>query len=248
MPRRSPLAHPPAASLGALLGSAASGLLDLLAPQRCGACEAEGALLCADCRATLLPSAGARGTLAPPPKGVGAAAFVGDYGTGLGAALRTLKFHDTPRLAQALGAALTPAIARVVVELGATGAVLVPMPTDRTRMRERGFDHALLLATAAADASGYPVAELLERTRAVPPLHRLGRLERRRALDGAVALRAASPGALSGTVPDGAAVVLVDDVWTSGATFEAAARALLPHCPRIGAVAVAREPLGAPQP
>jgi predicted amidophosphoribosyltransferase len=39
-------------------------------------------------------------------------------------------------------------------------------------------------------------------------------------------------------------VILVDDIWTSGATFEAAARALTAAgWQHIAAVAVAREPL-----
>jgi predicted amidophosphoribosyltransferase len=47
------------------------------------------------------------------------------------------------------------------------------------------------------------------------------------------------------TVPE--SVILVDDIWTSGATFSAAARALLAAgCRRVGAVAVAREPLQSP--
>jgi predicted amidophosphoribosyltransferase len=41
-------------------------------------------------------------------------------------------------------------------------------------------------------------------------------------------------------------VILVDDIWTSGATFEAAAAALqAAGCTAIGVVAVARETLGA---
>ena len=112
------------------------------------------------------------------------------------------------------------------------------IPTDPARLRERGFDHAALLAKSAAAATGLRSESILERTRSVPPLHTLSRVERQRALERAFALRAG--------VELPAAVILVDDIWTSGATFGAAAEALrTAGCARIGAVAVAREPLAA---
>lgn len=242
-------------TLGLLLGDALRGLqrvaaplFDLIAPERCGACGAEGSLLCIPCRNTLIDTHAVR--LEAPPTGVCAAACVGSYRAGLGDALRTLKFHGVPRLAEPLGAALAAPIALVAAELrtqvngrtrSGSPAVLVPIPTDPARRRERGFDHAQRLANAAARASGLIVLDLLERTRAVPPLHGLGRAERRRALDQAIAVR----GAIAATIDSGVPIILVDDIWTSGATFDAAARALAASGRRaIGAVAVAREPLG----
>lgn len=235
----------PLHDLLAALSRAAAPILDLIAPERCGACGDEGALFCTSCRAALLAPGAV--SLHPPPQGVRAAATVGSYVDGLDAALRTLKFHGVPQLARPLGAALAAPIAAVTAELeGAAPAlvapILVPTPTDPARRRERGFDHALLLATAAGEATGLRVVELLERTRAVEPLHGLGRAERRRALDRAIAIR---PGASALALLDREAlVILVDDIWTSGATFEAAARALTAAgWQHIAAVAVAREPL-----
>jgi predicted amidophosphoribosyltransferase len=230
----------PLHDLLAALSRAAAPILDLIAPERCGACGDEGALFCTSCRAALLAPGAV--SLHPPPQGVRAAATVGSYADGLDAALRTLKFHGVPRLARPLGAALAAPIAAVTAELEGAAPILVPTPTDPARRRERGFDHALLLAAAAGEATGLRVVELLERTRAVEPLHGLGRAERRRALDQAIAIR---PGASALTPLDREAlVILVDDIWTSGATFEAAARALTAAgWQRIAAVAVAREPL-----
>lgn len=234
---------------GLLLGEALRGLqrvaaplLDLIAPERCGACGAEGALLCDSCRRELIDTVEVR--LARPPTGIGAAACIGSYQGGLGNALRTLKFHGVPQLAEPLGAALATPIALVVAALGAdrstASAVLVPIPTDPARKRDRGFDHALRLANAAAQASGLRLVELLERTRAVAPLHGLDRSGRRRALDRAIAVR----GSVAATLTPSTPIILIDDIWTSGATFEAAARALEASGRRtIGAVAVAREPL-----
>lgn len=233
-------------TLGLLLGDAlrelqrvAAPLIDLIAPERCGACGAEGALVCSACRTALIDAATAQ--LTTPPIGIGAAACLGSYQTGLGAALRTLKFHGVPRLAAPLGAALAAPIALVAAALGEQTPILVPVPTDPARRRERGFDHALLIASAAARASGASVVELLERTRSVAPLHGLDRAERRHTLDRAIAVR----GAAATTIAPGTSIILIDDIWTSGATFEASARALAAvGATAVGAVAVAREPLG----
>lgn len=219
------------------LQRAAAPVLALLAPQRCGACGVEGALLCHACCAELgLTDAGSVQHGAAPG-GCVAGAWIGSYEGGLGEIVRTLKFHGVPALADPLGAGLRRAIARVQRELGGD-ATLVPIPTDPARLRDRGFDHAALIAAAAARARSCDVAPLLERTRAVPALHSLGRTERRRVMDRVFAVRAGV------ALPQ--RVILVDDIWTSGATFEAAAAALqAAGCTAIGVVAVARETLGA---
>ena len=233
--------------LVAALARATAPILDLIAPERCGSCGAEGALFCVDCRTMLLESGAT--PLHQPPQGVRAAATVGPYANGLDVAVRTLKFHGVPRLARPLGAALAAPIAAVAAPwLAAASAdaapILVPTPTDPARRRERGFDHALLLANAAGEATGLRVVELLERTRAVEPLHGLGRSDRRRALDQAIAVRTSAN--LRAQVDHAALIILVDDIWTSGATFEAAAQALtVAGWQQVAAVAVARDPLRA---
>ena len=217
------------------LQRAAAPVLALLAPQRCGACGTEGALLCSECCGELgLTGTGSVERGAAPP-GCVAGAWIGPYEGGLGEAVRTLKFHDLPALAAPLGLALQSAIYAVQRELGGD-ATLVPIPTDPARLRDRGFDHAALIAAAAARALPCNLAALLERTRAVPALHTLGRAERRRVMDRVFAVRAGA------TMPQ--RVILVDDIWTSGATFEAAAATLrAAGCKAIGVVAVAREAL-----
>jgi predicted amidophosphoribosyltransferase len=173
-----------------------------------------------------------RGT---PPPGCVAGAWIGPYEGGLGEAVRTLKFHDLPALAEPLGLGLRSAIRAVQQELGGD-ATLVPIPTDPARLRDRGFDHAALIAAAAARALPCALVPLLERTRAVPALHTLGRAERQRVMNRVFAVRTGA------ALPQ--RVILVDDIWTSGATFEAAAGTLrAAGCTTIGVVAVAREAL-----
>jgi len=217
------------------LQRAAAPVLALLAPQRCGACGVEGALLCFECCSELGLTGAGRVEQGAAPSGCVAGAWIGSYEGGLGEMVRTLKFHGVPALAEPLGVGLRSAIRAVQHELGGDAA-LVPIPTDPARLRDRGFDHAALIAAAAARALPCTIAPLLERTRAVPALHTLGRVERRRVMDRVFAPRAGA------VLPQ--RVILVDDIWTSGATFEAAAGTLrAAGCTTIGVVAVAREAL-----
>ena len=214
----------------------AAPVLSLLAPQRCGACGVEGALLCVECRDELGLHGTGTAECGTPPAGCSAAAWIGPYEGGLGEVVRTLKFHGVPALAEPLGVALHAAIALVDQQLGGSAA-LVPIPTDPARLRDRGFDHAGLIAASAAQSANCAIAPILERTRAVPALHTLGRAERQRVMDRVFRVRSGA------VIPE--RVILVDDIWTSGATFESAAATLrAAGCATIGVVAVARESLG----
>lgn len=97
--------------------------------------------------------------------------------------------------------------------------LLVPMPLSRERLRERGFNQALVLARQL-DATKTD-ATLLLRVRDTPAQSALDRAARLRNVQGAFLvdpLRAAAA--------RGRRLVLVDDVMTSGASLHAAAQAL----------------------
>jgi predicted amidophosphoribosyltransferase len=94
--------------------------------------------------------------------------------------------------------------------------VLVHVPRDPERAWARGRVAPLGLAAALGAVWGVPVAHLLRRVRALPRQRGLGLAERRRNVRDSVAV--------VGDVP--AAVCLVDDVYTSGATGDACASAL----------------------
>lgn len=91
------------------------------------------------------------------------------------------------------------------------------VPADARRRRQRGFDHARLLAEPVAAAADCPCRRLLTARPGRPDQSSLPAADRRRLPD-AVFVPAAR---LSGQV-----VGLVDDVLTTGATARAAARAL----------------------
>ncbi|WP_375402583.1 ComF family protein [uncultured Sphingomonas sp.] len=107
--------------------------------------------------------------------------------------------------------------------------LLVPVPLHRWRLWSRGFNQAVVIGAAVSRATEVPLdREALVRTRATPSLKGQGRTARARAVRGAFA------------VPDreriaGRRIALIDDIYTTGATAQAATAALL----RAGAASAA---------
>jgi len=137
-----------------------------------------------------------------------------------------LKYGDRLELALTLGRMMTQAGR----ELLSDADILVPVPLHRTRLWTRRFNQAAALARIVSRLSGTPldptVLARVKRTR-----QQIGLTQAQRAdnLQGAFKVPAgARPGV------EGRRVLLVDDVLTTGATVNAAARALL----RAGAVRV----------
>lgn len=99
----------------------------------------------------------------------------------------------------------------------ADAQLLVPVPLHRRRIWGRGFNQAALIARGLAAMRGVPVElELLRRVKATPVLRGLGPKRRARAVAGAFAL---APGGKERVT--GQSVVLVDDIYTTGATTDA---------------------------
>ncbi len=209
--------------------------LDLALPPRCPACGlpvAEDHRFCPACW-------GALRFLGPPWCARCCAPF--DYDRGTGATCATCldrpPRHDGVRAAVAYGdiarklalglkyggrAGLAETMARLMARMLPDGAeLLVPVPLHRWRLWRRGYNQAALIAQAVGRISGVTVAvDALERTRRTPVLRGLSGRERRAAVARAFAVT--DPAAVRGK-----AVVLLDDVHTSGATADACAAALL---------------------
>lgn len=141
------------------------------------------------------------------------------------AAVHRLKYRGEWSLARALALLVAE-----IVPPQAKGAVTW-VPAGPGRLRERGFDHARLLAEAVATRLRLPAAPLLRRVRETAPQVRLPPPVRRTNLAGALACR----------LPPPPAVMVVDDVFTTGATAAEAARALKrAGAERVTVLAVAR--------
>ncbi len=149
-------------------------------------------------------------------------------------ALHQLKYSGERRLAVPLGGA----VARRWARAGVGGDLLVPVPVHRDRAAQRGYDQAVLLASAAGAVLGLPVVEALERWQATTAQFQLDR--QARASNVAGAFRPRSSTAIERV--RGRWVVLVDDVMTTGATLSACATVLLEGgAAAVSAVTVARE-------
>jgi len=115
-----------------------------------------------------------------------------------------------------------PWMRRAGAELIAAADILVPVPLSGRRLRERRFNQSALLAQEIARGTGKGYSpDLLLRTRHTPPQQGLNYKERSLNVRGAFALNEKRKAALSGMH-----VLLVDDVYTSGATLNECARVL----------------------
>lgn len=115
--------------------------------------------------------------------------------------------------------ALAPVLARALEQLWHAGAdVIVPMPLHRKRLAERGFNQSAEIARSLARSVGVPLAlDILVRSRHTAPQSDLRYAERRVNVRGAFSCSREI---------DGLSVALVDDVMTTGATLDEAARTL----------------------
>jgi ComF family protein len=107
-------------------------------------------------------------------------------------------------------------------ELLADADVIIPVPLTRWRLLSRRFNQAQLLAAEVHKLTGKPVSvSALTRTRSTAHQVGLSRGQRERNVAGAFAVNGVNVADISGR-----AVLLIDDVMTTGATASAAARAL----------------------
>ena len=135
-----------------------------------------------------------------------------------------LKYGDRPEAARLMG----PMMTRAAADLLDDRPVLVPMPLHRFRLWRRQFNQAALLATAMARPLGLRVEPgLLSRVKATERQVGMSRAQRLLNVQGAFQVPPLAEVA-------GRHIVLVDDVMTTGATANAAARVLL----RAGAAGV----------
>jgi ComF family protein len=115
-------------------------------------------------------------------------------------------------------------VAHMTAELARAGEIdlIVSVPPDRARLRTRGFDPCALLARRMAGIAGASfLPRALHRTRHVMPQVGLARVEREQNVHGVFAVISKAR-----SVVDGARVLVVDDVLTTGATANDCARAL----------------------
>ncbi len=194
-------------------------LLDLLYPPRCVFCRAfvqssEG-MVCPACSADLVR---ADGEAEQTQTGSCIPCVAPLYYEGnVKKSLRRYKFHGASHYAGAYGPILAGAVTR---QLEGTYDLITWVPLSRARLRERGYDQALLLARAAADALG---------ERLTPTLKKVRNVQRQSTTGGAEARRSNIAGAYQVPEPErirGKRILLIDDIVTTGSTLAECTRVL----------------------
>lgn len=148
----------------------------------------------------------------PPHAGLHAAVAYGDVAR---AVALGLKYGGRIGLAET--------VARLMRRGMPDGDILVPVPLHRWRIWSRGFNQAALIADALGRATGVPVERrVLVRRRATVALRGLGRRARAEEVRAAFAVDPLRRERIASK-----RILLLDDVYTSGATAGACTRALL---------------------
>jgi ComF family protein len=221
-----PLAIPPARFLA-----------DLVCPERCAACNALvacsdafchaclsrvnvlGPPECDRCGAPCSPSVPCRECHAAPDRAVRYARAWAAYWSDapphpVAAAVRAYKYGGTTRLARRFALAMLPRVPDPTV------SIVAPVPLHTRRLRTRGFNQSALLARRIARGLGCRFApRLVARTRDTPSQTAQSGAARRANVADAFVVRRP-------TAVRDHAILVIDDVWTSGATAAAVAAAL----------------------
>ena len=206
------------------------GSLDWLFPPVCGGCSRKGFRWCPDCQKQVirvpepvchccglpLSQPGLCPTCRdsrPPYKAIRSwVVFEGP----IRHAIHTMKYRRNA----ALGEALAPHLAGYARNLGWRVDLVVPVPLSRRRMKERGYNQVGPLAMPLAAMLGWRYSpQVLAQTRETRSQVGLSPLERKVNIAGAFR---AEPVLVAGK-----AILLVDDVVTTGATMAACAKALV---------------------
>ncbi len=196
-------------------------ILDWLFPPRCALCRRplEGGWqgLCQDCqnnRTMLLEETWSK-TRAPFLEGcVSVYRYEGSARRGVHA----FKYRGAIGSGKTFGALL----ARRLEQSGLTARVQAVcwVPCHWKTKRRRGYEQAAEIARPMAEELGLPVMALLKKTRNTKPMNKLGAAARRANVLGAFAADC-PPGSL-----EGLSILIVDDVYTTGATLSECARVL----------------------
>jgi ComF family protein len=158
----------------------------------------------------------------------------GAYDGALREVLHLFKYRGMRPLARPLGARLAEALAGEWQ--AADFDAIVAVPLARARLRARGYNQAELLARELSRAVRMPcLSGACRRVRATPPQTGLTRAQRLENLRGAFA-----PGPRAAAL-EGRRLLLIDDVFTTGATLSVCAQALRrAGARRVSALTVAR--------
>lgn len=193
----------------------------------CGECWAKARIfndtqtLCAKCGAYLRDSPTAGETFCRKCDSLhfDLARAVGPYEGAIAATI--LKLKRTPHLSETAGQHLINA-----VNLWGMGeaTVLIPVPLSKQRQKERGYNQAAVICRYLAAGTGLKLDERSLVRKIHTPIHRAGMDRKARELSVMNSFEVARPRLIAGE-----SVLLIDDIFTTGATASNCARILKKH-------------------
>lgn len=180
--------------------------VSLVARSICTGCGRRGATLCPRCEGNLLPA-----PPLPSVDGSSSAVAAWQYAGAARTLVLDLKLSGRRAAAQPMAVAL----ARAILRVGTSAEVVTWVPGRRRDTRARGYNHAELLGRGVAEALGLDARTLLRRRGYRPDQAGLSGADRRRNIEGAFGAR-----------PSSGAILLIDDLVTTGATARACTMSL----------------------
>jgi competence protein ComFC len=205
--------------------------LEIVYPLSCGGCGSAGSVLCQECKdffrpveetsscsfcGTWLSAENVCGecTRKRPPFERGHFGFY--FEGALREAVHSFKFKGRKDVGRALVRLLRPKL----LHMQEAFDVIVPLPVTEKRLKERGFNQTFIIAEEISAVTGKKlVHQALYKTRETRDQYTLSRPERKKNVRGVFALR-------DGNVLKGKHVLLVDDLFTTGATAKEATKVL----------------------
>lgn len=215
--------------------------ISVLTPLECHICKDEGFMLCGPCSEILLPEQISRcyicNKLTKQQQVCSSCRsrsrlrrvwWLGNYNENLKPLIYSMKFQRRRAYARAFGELLAEHIPYLPED-----TLVIPIPTATKRIRQRGFDQAVLIAKSFAKRRSLSMSQLLVRTTQVD---QIGKRRSDRLKQMAHSLSVTRPEQIKGK-----SILLVDDVLTTGATLETAAKLLRENgAKHVDAVAIAR--------
>jgi ComF family protein len=153
----------------------------------------------------------------------------GNYSGTLKRAIAQCKYHNHPQLGYYLGELLAKTwLANPPYN---SQVIAIPIPLHPDKQRQRGFNQAELIAKGFCQHTGIKLNQSLLRVKSTEAQFQLNPTDRQQNLSDAFALK-------SGQKLQGRSIILIDDIYTTGATINAASQALQNASVNIVGIAV----------